>query len=219
MQTDSQLRADVLAELGWDARVRESDFTVEVRGGIVVLTGTVGSWAERVVAQQAAHRVAGVLDVVNDIEVRLPTSSAQADTDLAHAVRHALHRDDLLPEARIASTVDHGTVTLEGEVDLACQREEAERAVRDLTGVRRLVNKIRIEPMDVALSEQVRKAIVSALSRRLERELAHLNVEVQGGRVALSGSVTSLAERRAAVGAAESAPGVHGVDDHLHVEP
>ncbi len=219
MQTDSHLRMGVLAELGWDARVRETDLAVEVRAGIVVLTGTVGSWAERVMAQQAAHRVAGVLDVVNEVEVRLPSGSARDDTDLAHAVRHALRWDALLPDTRIESTVAHGTVTLAGDVDYPSQSEDAERAVRNLTGVRLLVNKIRIQPIDLASSEDVKVAIEAALSRRMAREVAHIKVEVRDGRVALSGAVTSWAERRAAVGAATAAPGVHSVDDHLRIEP
>jgi osmotically-inducible protein OsmY len=36
--------------------------------GVVTLTGTVSSSAKRHAAQEAAHRVAGVLDVANDIE-------------------------------------------------------------------------------------------------------------------------------------------------------
>ncbi len=219
MRTDSPLREAVLRELGWDARVRETDVDVDVSAGVVALTGTVGSWAERVVAEQAAHRVAGVLDVVNDIEVRLPTGSARTDTALAHAVRHALQWDALVPDTRIESTVSHGSVTIAGEVDFAAQREDAEHAVRNLTGVRQLVNEIRVEPVDLASAEYVKKAIEDALTRRLARELNHINVEVREGCVTLSGAVPSWAERRAAVGAATSAPGVHSVEDQLRIEP
>ncbi len=137
----------------------------------------------------------------------------------AHAVRHALQWDALVPDTRIESTVSHGAVTIAGEVDFAAQREDAEQAIRNLTGVRQLVNKIRVEPVDLASAEYVKKAIEDALTRRLARELSHINVEVREGCVILSGAVPSWAERRAAIGAATSAPGVHSVQDQLRIEP
>lgn len=72
---DSAIQQSVLRELKWDTRVDETEVGVEVDSGVVTLTGTVDSWAKRVAAQEAAHRVAGALDVANDIEVRVPGKS------------------------------------------------------------------------------------------------------------------------------------------------
>lgn len=219
MRTDVEIREAVLAELGWDARVRETDVCVEVNAGVVALTGSLGSWAERVAAEEAAHRVVGVLDVVDDVEVNLPPSSAATDVEISHAVRTALKWDVRVPDRRIESTVEHGTVTLAGEVDFEPQRQDAERAVCNLAGVRRLVNKIRLKPPQIVSSHDVKASIEAALSRRLARELSHIQVEVEDGHARLSGSVPSWAERRAAVGAAAATRGVHTVEDRLRVEP
>ena len=219
MQTDSDVREAVLCELGWDARVRETDVSVEANAGVVALTGTLGSWAERVAAQEAAHRVAGVLDVVNDIEVNLPASSARTDTELAHAVRTALQCDVLVPDTRVESTVAHGAVTLAGEVEFESQREDAEKAIRNLAGVRHLVNKIRVKAVHFVSSLDVKRAIEAALARRLARELSHIEVVVKEGHVSLSGTMPSWAERRAAIDAATSTLGVRSVEDHLRIEP
>lgn len=219
MQTDSELQQAVLRELSWDARVRETDVGVLVSGGVVALTGTLGSWAERVSAQEAAHRVAGVLDVVNDIEVKPPGSGLKTDTELAHAVRTALQWDVLVPDARIQSTVTHGVVTLAGAVDFGSQREDAERAVRNLVGVRQVLNNIHIKPPHPVTPEGVKKSIEEALGRRTAREVSHITLEVHDGRVNISGSVHSWAERRAALGAAKSTPGVICVVDHLRIVP
>ena len=81
-RTDAQFQQDVLQELRWDTRVKETDVGVEVDRGIVTLTGTVDSWAARLAAQDAAHRVAGVLDVANDLRVKLPTSTERTDADI-----------------------------------------------------------------------------------------------------------------------------------------
>ena len=69
MKSDSEIKQAVLRELEWDTRVDETNVWVEVEAGVVTLTGTVTSWAKRIAAQEAAHRVFGVLSVANDIQV------------------------------------------------------------------------------------------------------------------------------------------------------
>src|SRR6266542_2713292 len=131
MKTDSEIQQAVLEELKWDTRVEETDVGVEVDSGVVTLTGTVNSYAKRMAAQEAAHRVGGVLDVANDIQVRVPSMLERTDTEIALAVRRALEWDVQVPDRSIQSTVSDGIVTLEGSVDFWHQREDAERAVRN----------------------------------------------------------------------------------------
>ena len=145
-KTDSEIQQAVLQELKWDTRVEETDVGVEVDAGVVTLTGTVSSWAKRLAAQEAAHRVAGVLDVANDIQVKMSGDLRRTDTDIAHAVRHALEWNVFVPEEHIRSTVADGWVTLEGNVDYWSQREDADEAVRRLAGVRGVTNKIEVTP-------------------------------------------------------------------------
>jgi osmotically-inducible protein OsmY len=216
-KSDAEIQQAVLRELSWDTRVKETDVGVEVDAGVVTLTGTVSSWGKRLAAQQAAHRVAGVLDVANDITVVLEGSAIRTDTDIAHAVRHALLWDDFVPEHRIHSTVSNGMVTLEGEVDFGSEREDAERAVRNLAGVRWVTNNILVKPPEVR-PEDVRKTIENALERQVEKEARQLRVDVQDGRITLTGKVSSWAEKSAALAAARGTPGVHSVDDRLFIE-
>src|ERR1700675_4817166 len=145
-KSDTQVHHDVLEELKWDSRVDETEVGVQVDGGVVALTGTVTSWAKRMAAQEAARRVIGVLDVANDINVKVPGGLARTDTEIAQAVRRTLEWDVFVPEQKITSTVTDGWVTLEGTVERRSQREDAERAVRNLTGVQIVVNKIAVTP-------------------------------------------------------------------------
>jgi osmotically-inducible protein OsmY len=216
-KTDAELQQDVLQELKWDTRVDETEVGVAVNAGIVTLTGTVDSWAKRLAAQQAAHRVAGVLDVANDLQVKLAGSSIRTDTEIAAAVRQALEWNVFVPEARIRTTVSEGCVTLEGDVDYWSQWDDADRAIRHLAGVRAIVNKIEIKPRPVSLD--VRKSIEDALQRRAEREAKRIEVELKDGRVILSGTVNSRAEWDAVLGAARGTAGVRGVDDLLRIAP
>jgi osmotically-inducible protein OsmY len=129
VRKDGEIQAAVFDELAWDNRVTATDIGVSVQQRVVTLTGTVPSYAERLVAEAAAHRLHGVLDVANDIEVRILGVGLPTDTEIAQAARRALERDLLVPEDRIQTTVSDGWVRLGGEVDRWSQREEAEQAV------------------------------------------------------------------------------------------
>ena len=141
-KSDSQIKQDVLNELKWDTRVDETDIGVQVRDGVVTLVGSVPVYAKKLAARDAAHRVHGVLDVVDEMQVRVPGIGARSDTEIAHAVRLALEWDAFVPDERITSTVSMGIVTLEGPVDTWAQRADAERAVRGLSGVRGVINQL-----------------------------------------------------------------------------
>jgi len=217
-RTNEQTHHDVLDELRWDTRVEETEVGVEVDNGVVTLTGTVSSYAKKVAASEAAHRVSGVLDVANDIQVKIPGGFTRTDTEIAQAVRGALEWNVLVPDHQIRSTVADGWVTLEGVVAYLSEREDAERAVRNLSGVRGVVNKLVINPTDVAPTD-VRMVIEDALERRADREADRIDVNVNNGTVTLSGSIKSWEEEQAIVSAVSHAPGVVSVKDHLTISP
>jgi osmotically-inducible protein OsmY len=218
MKTDAEIQQAVLRELKWDTRVSETEVGVEVDHGIVTLTGTVESFAKRRAAQEAAHRVAAVHDVANDIQVKVPGILGLSDTEIALAVRRSLEWHVMVPEDRITSTVSHGVVMLEGTVDNWRQRDDAERAVRHLGGVRDVLNEIQVAGPSIEATE-IQEEIEAALERRAEREAKHIQVQVRDGRVVLTGTVQSWPEKRAVLGAAHFTAGVRAVEDHLIVSP
>ena len=63
--------------------------------------------------------------------------------------------------------------------------------------------------------EVVKQKIHEALKREAEREAKNISVEVQGGKVVLSGSVHSFTEMNDAKWAAWSAPGVTSIENNL----
>jgi osmotically-inducible protein OsmY len=217
-KSDSQLQEDVRNELTWDSRLDASNVQVTVTSGVVMLTGRVTSYVQKVAAAEAAHRVWGVLDVADDILVELPGTITVTDADIAHAVRSVLMLDATIPAERIQSTVSDGWVTLEGQVDLWHQYQEAERAVRNIVGVVGISNKISVTPQ-IITTEQVRAAIEDAIERQAERTAERIRVAVCDGVVTLAGKVRSLREKQAVLAAIGHAPGVITVDDQLIVDP
>jgi osmotically-inducible protein OsmY len=217
-RTDSQIHESVIRELKWDSRVKETDVGVEVNAGIVTLTGMVENYAEKMAAEKAAHRVFGVLDVANDVQVRPVFGGEPTDTDIAQSVRNALKWDAFVPDDRITSTVANGFVTLNGDVPLWSQRDEAERVVSRLRGVRGVINMINVMPVMID-PDFVRTEIEEALERQAEREARRIKVEVVDGTLKLSGTVRTWDEMRAVRGVASHAPGVRTVQDNLRVDP
>jgi len=217
-RSDRDLKQRVLRELKWDSRVSWASINVEVTDGIVTLAGTVPSYVQKIAAQQAAHRVAGVLDVANDIEVRPVDQFVRTDSEIAAAVRNALEWDALVPNELLQSTVSDGWVTLEGQVDYGRERTDAEGAIRRLAGVVGVINKITIRKQPVN-EKQLREEIEFALERRADREAERLRIEVNDGAVDLWGRVHSWQEKRAVIGSIAHAPGVTQLKDHLRIDP
>jgi len=215
---DSQIKSDVLNELKWDPTVDETEVGIQVRAGLVTLSGEVSSYPKRLAAREAAHRVHGVLDVVDNMKVRIPAGWARTDQDIARAIRHCLEWDVLVPDERVASTVSDGVVTLEGSVDTLTPRIDTERAVQRITGVREVINHITVlpRPADPGL---IKEQIEGALERQAQREARRIGIDVHGGVVTLTGSIRSWSERNVIERVAGAATGVHRIDDRTVVDP
>ena len=218
VKSDSEIQRDVYQELRWDSRVDQTDIGVEVDDGVVTLTGTVDSYAKKLAAREAAHRVLGVLDVADDVVVKWPGSVERTDTEIARAVRTSLEWDAFVPDEKIFSTVTEGFVTLQGEVSTLREKTDAEAAVRNLAGVHGVRNRLRVLS-GKADPVKLREAIEEALDRRAEREAGRIRVEVEDGTVLLEGKVRTWPEKQAILGAVSHAPGVREVRDRLAVNP
>ena len=139
--TTESLRDAVLDEIDRDPALRAWEIGVTAEDGVVTLTGTVESHAERVAAERAARRVEGVRTVANDLRVR--GRNERTDTDIARDAAHRLRNNLAVPET-VQAVVSGGFVTLEGTVRWMHQRAAAETAVKYLRGVKKVENGIRV---------------------------------------------------------------------------
>jgi len=217
--TDLELKKNVEAELSWEPSIKSpAAIGVRVKDGVVTLTGAVESYAEKLAVERAALRVAGVRAVVNDLEVRLPSSSERTDEEIAKAAANALAWTTAIPRDAIKVSVDKGWITLRGTVPHQYQKEAAEDAVKYLWGVKGVINLIEVEPKPVSKT-LVKEAIEQALKRHAELDAQHIQVETSGSKVILKGTVHSWFEREEAERVAWGAPGVTQVESQLTVFP
>ena len=215
MKTDADLKKDVTAELAWDPTVKSTAIGVAVKDGVVTLTGHLETFADKHAAERALRRVAGVKAIALELDVKLSPDHKRSDTDIAAGAEEALKWNTLVPLESIRLTVDHGWVTLQGDVEWDYQRRSVERAIRPLMGVVGISNEItlRAGPEAIDLSRKIQEA----LTRQALLEAKQIQVDVDGTTVKLSGKVNSWREREAVQGVAWAAPGVHAVINELHV--
>jgi len=210
-RTDQEIQTDVLAELRWDLGTPAKDIGVAVKDGVVTLTGTVDTYLNKWRAEQAAHHVTGVTAVANDVTVR--TIGERTDSDIAAAAVHALKWNTSIPADKIHVTVDKGWVTIKGEVEWQYQKQEVERVIRPLWGVKGVSNLITVKPL--ASPADLKRKIEDALVRSAQVDAKNITVEVQGSKAVLKGRVRSWAEREEAERTAWLAPGIAAVDNQI----
>ncbi len=214
MITDFTLQLDIEKELRWDPAINADHIAVTVKNNAATLIGDVDSYWERCAAARAAWRIAHIHSVTNSLRVDLPFASERADDDIALAAMSLLEWNCALP-ASIEVSVAAGVLTLTGQVPWQFQREEAERALSSLTGLRGLKNDIHLAPQPSSADH--RPQIEEALKRSALVDSSHVKVHFSHGVANLRGTARSRAEHDAALGAAWSAPGVTQVEDHIAV--
>jgi osmotically-inducible protein OsmY len=217
MRSDSDIRRDVEDELRWDPDIDATDIAVNVHNGVVTLTGFVRGYVQKYQAEADAKRVAGVVAVANDLEVRLPDIDERPDPEIARDAIARIKSELPYSWEKIRAVVKNGWLTLEGEVEWNYQRVRAEEAVRRVRGLKGVTNNIEVKPQ-VAPAE-IKRKIEEALRRAAEIDADRITVETVGSEVILRGTVRSWAERQEAERAAWSAPGVAKVDNRIIVSP
>jgi osmotically-inducible protein OsmY len=217
MYNDTEIQKDIAAELKWEPSLRNDDIAVGVRDGVVTLGGFVDSYADKKKAERLAARIKGVKAIANELEVKLPSFSERADPDIARAALEHLKWNVSVPQDRIQLKVTKGWITLEGQVQWQYQKDAAEKAVRNLTGVKGVTNLVTMTPQ--ALPRDVKKRIRDALHRTAQFDADRIFVETEGDKIVLEGTVRSYAELHDVERAARNAPGVHEVDCRIAIAP
>jgi osmotically-inducible protein OsmY len=224
---DSEIMAEVRKRLRWDVLVDHALLELEVADGDVVLTGTVGSAAERSRAYVDAW-VGGVADVdvsgvqvakwARDPDMRGAKYEALSDEKTARAVRDALLYDPRVASYDLDVRVRDGEAVLRGEVDNLRARRAALSVARNTVGVLEATNRIRVGPGGQYGADELRESVEDALQRDPLLDAYRIDVTVRGDTVVLQGEVESMYEKARAHDAAATVMGVAEVRNRLDVQ-
>jgi osmotically-inducible protein OsmY len=215
MRLDADIKRDVEDELRWDPDIDATDIAVAVHNGVAQLSGFVRSYPQKTQAERDAKRVAGVVGVANDIEVRLPVIDQRPDADIVRDAVSALKTELPYSSENIKVIARDGWITLEGTVEWNYARERAESAVKRVRGAKGVSNSITLKPKVAPF--EIRRKIEDAFRRSAELDASRITVEANGSEIVLRGTVKSWAERQEAERAAWAAPGVTKVDNRIGI--
>lgn len=212
--SDFEIANDVRDELANLEIARRGFIGITVDQGVVQLTGCSDSYAQKWVVERAVSRVIGVRDVRDYLEVRPLESSQRTDSHIALAARCALGWDARVPPG-VAVDVTDGALRLHGTVERFAQRESAEEAVRNLVGVRDVLNEIKVG--NSAPTGDVAGDVESAIRRRFGMSCQQVWIIERDGVVTVSGSVGTFELLIEVERVIQSVPGVVHVDNRLLV--
>jgi len=214
---DDEIKAAVRAELDQDRRLDPTGISIGVDMGTVTLKGTVYSRAERRIAELDAKDVVGVAWVNNRLFAQV---DARDDKIILNDVDFKLDTDFATADLDIGATINHGTVTLSGEVDNWYERSRAAMVAADVTGVKEVVNHITVASSSWKLDADLTASLKHNLTWNWTTWWVHddIGVTVHNGVATLSGDVNNWAERTEATNVALNTPGVWKVDNRLTVD-
>lgn len=215
-KTDSELKADVLAELKYEPAVDITHIGVLVKEGAVTLNGFASSYAEKWDAVSATKRVAGVRAIADDIVIKLPSSLMRTDGDIGASAANQISWFTSIPAGTLKILVRDGWLTLEGELELGYYRSQAEEKVKYVPGVKGVTNLITIKSSLSA--ENVKDSIEAAFERSALLDADKVQVETSGHNVTLRGKVRNYAEHDEAERVAWSTAGVWSVTNAIEVK-
>ena len=214
MKSNDELQRDVQDAIKWEPALSTAEIGVSAKYGLVTLTGSVDSYKKKLHAEDTVKNVSGVKAIIEKLEVNYRTSDRQTDTEIAKEVINALSANWEVGD-KVQTKVEHGHVTLTGELPWQYQKEAAMDTVINLSGVKGITNAITITP--TTHDEIEKRGIESAMVRNWAIDQENISVEVTGNSITLTGTVDSLYQKEEAERIAWNAPGVWMVDNELRV--
>lgn len=223
---DTEIQAEVEKRLQWDVLVDAYLIDVSVDDGVVHLSGTVGSAAEKRQAEMDA-RVTGVRAVdlgalnvkwwATDDTVRERRFVARSDDEIERAIKDAALYDPRVASFNIEPESNGGWVTLSGTLDNLKAKRAAEQLARNTVGVRGVTSHLKVRLEQPPSDEQIAAQVELALLVNPFIENHKIDVSVDDGWVRLKGTVDSNFQKLEAEDEASKVTGVAAVRNRIEV--
>jgi osmotically-inducible protein OsmY len=223
------------------------DIDVQVKDGVVTLSGAVENDVEKDLAGEIAKGVDGVRKVENNLKTEAMARKEPSrlggymdtvnDATITAKVKSNLLWNRNTDGLDIGVNTKNGVVTLTGTVKSGIQRDLAVHMARNTSGVRQVVDNLKIDPdapgVTDAVSESVGTAakqagravtdawitskVKTVLTFNKHADGADINVSTHDGVVTLAGTVPSARQKRYVVDLVADVVSVKSVVDKLKV--
>jgi len=185
MPGDSEIMAQITATINQNKHFDDVMVKVSVKNGSVVLEGKVYDRKQKALAEKLAKNTPGVKLVENKLALTEPTFETLTELEMISSKNNPVVSDmrnvlELHPSVnsqaiRIVSSKRIGVFFLKGYVRSAEEREEIERMIEKISGVRYIINDLIIDEdyLDLAdsrisskLLEQKKEPVVTSLTEK-----------------------------------------------------
>jgi osmotically-inducible protein OsmY len=211
---DLDIQSAVVAELAANEEVDAHFVDVSLKNGIVTLEGWVSNILARDKAVEVAESIKGVRSVISMIVVK---PAVRSDAEIRRDVESALFADPATDMYQLAVNVEEGTVFLTGTVDSYQEKRLCSEVVKGVIGVRGVENNIDFIFKEERPDNEIQAEIQRLLESDVRVDTPDIKVQVEDGKVTLTGTATSAMEKNRA-GWRSWIAGVQSVDNRIEVQ-
>lgn len=230
---DSRIEATAKKSYVFTTYLKDDSVKVAAKKGVVTLTGTVASEANKTLAQDTVESLPGVTSVDNRLKVKGERQADRSDGWVGTKVKTALLFHRSVSATKTDVTVKDGIVTLRGQASSEAQKELATEYARDVEGVRDVKNEMTVAGTstpppgerpgetigqkidDASITAQVKAALLSHRSTSALKT----KVETANGVVTVSGIAKNAAEKDLVTKLVADTKGVIRVINNMTISP
>jgi osmotically-inducible protein OsmY len=214
MKANEKLQKDLQNAIKFEPLLQASEIGIVEKDGVVTLTGTVDSYSKIIEAENIVKKVPGVKVIVDKMEVDYKYFNKN-DNEIAVEIINILKWNLNILQEKLVIKILGGWIYLDGTLDWNYQRESANMAMSNISGVKGVINNIKIKS---ELKNQIEKeAIENAFNRNWVLNYDSIYVDVSGCKVTLRGTVDSFYEKEEAERIAWNTLGVCAVNNELTI--
>lgn len=193
MTPNTKLRNEVLKALAKESHLDESQIGVNVKNGIVTLSGYVSSFPQKYAAEKATEKVKGVKAIVEKIQILSSSIASVTDAQIAEDLVEAFRKSNLVPADKIKVKVEKGWLYIDGEVNWQFQMDALNRIAKAAAGVKKIVNRVSLSSQ--VSSPDLQHKFIEALKKSKRVNAEKIFVEAENHEIRLKGEVRTWAEK------------------------
>ena len=216
MNSDENIKQQILDYANWDKRIDASKITVTVDKGTVMLKGPVNTYSSFLRLYNYARNSNNVVMVKADMVVKYADPQPR-DSDIITFIENSIKWDAEMNGSNITVASVDGNVTLSGNVDYFWKKVHAEERASRIVGVKNIKNELAIVHTEKVSDEMLSQNIVNAMKINGYIDVTKINVNIDNADVNLTGTVRSALEREEVYKVALFTSGVRSINNILTI--